>query len=100
MVTTLARRAAHCRALLPNNVVSRAFVAETVLLDVETGRYFRLDRTAGALLDAALAEPPLAAAAAVLADRGWGAREAVVAELGELCRQLEGHGLLQLEVVL
>jgi hypothetical protein len=96
MVTTLARRAAHCRALLPNNVVSRSFVAETVLLDVETGRYFKLDRTAGAMLEALLGARSLAAAAGVLADQGWGAQEVLVADLAELCAQLEGLGLVRL----
>src|SRR3954462_11800232 len=95
-MTTVAFRAARCRAQLPQNVVSRAFVAETVLLDVDTGRYFRLDRTAGELPDALIAEPSVAAAARRLAARGLGTAEALVADLAELCAELEALGLLRL----
>lgn len=97
--TTVAARAAHCRALLPNHVVARSFVAETVLLDVETGRYFKLDSTAGSMLDALLAERTLAAAARLLAQRGWGAEDILVIELAELCAELEGLGLLRVQAV-
>ena len=97
MTTTVAFRAARCRAKLPSNVVSRSFVAESVLLDVDTGRYFKLDRTAGEMLDVLVAEPSLAAAAVQLARRGWGVADLLVADLAELCRELEGLGLLRLE---
>ncbi len=97
MATTVSMRAARCRALLPQNVIARTFVAETVLLDVDTGRYFKLDRTAGEMLDALLTERSLAAAAGTLAARGWGVADALVADLAELCRELEGLGLLRLE---
>lgn len=94
--TTVAARAARCRAVLPASVVSRAFVAETVLLDVDRGRYFKLDATAGQMLDALLGAPTLAAAAGVLARRGWGAEDLLCAELAELCGELRGLGLLEL----
>ena len=99
MTTTVAFRAARCRAKLPANVVSRSFVAETVLLDVDTGRYFKLDRNAGEMLEVLVAAPSLAAAATRLAARGWGDADAVVADLAELCRELDSIGLLRLEVV-
>lgn len=99
MITTVASRAARCRAALRPNVVSRAFVSETVLLDVETGRYFKLDATAGQMLDALLGEPSVAAAAALLSRRGWGAEELLATELAELCAELGGLKLLELREV-
>src|SRR5438552_1654414 len=91
--------AGHCRAALPHSIVARSFVAETVLLDIETGRYFKLEAATGGMLDAVLAAPTVGSAARWLAARGWGAEDRVVTELLELCAQLERHGLLRLEVV-
>jgi hypothetical protein len=99
MQTTLAHRAARCRAVLPESIVARTFVAETVLLDVTTGRYFKLDRTAGAMLDALLANRSLSTAATALAGPAWGSEDALIADLAELCAELEGLGLLRLEAV-
>jgi len=96
-VSLVAGRAAHCRAALPNHVVARSFVSETVLLDVHTGRYFKLDASAGSMLDAILAGRTIAQAAGRLADEGWGSEDAVVSELAELCSQLERLGLLRLQ---
>lgn len=96
-VSLVADRAAQCRASLPNHVVARSFVSETVLLDVHTGRYFKLDSTAGSMLDAILGGRTLAAAAGRLADEGWGTEDTVVTELAELCSQLEVLGLLRLQ---
>lgn len=89
--------AARRRALLPHNVISRSFVTETVLLDVNCGRYFKLDATAGALFDALVAEPSLAAAAAALSKRGWGSEEVVLGDLEALCADLGARGLVRLQ---
>ena len=97
MPTTVAPHAAQCRALLPNHVVSRSFVSETVLLDVQSGRYFKLDASAGAMLDALLAERTLACAAVALAGRGWGSADRLLPDLAALGAELEALGLLRLE---
>jgi hypothetical protein len=97
MPTAVATRAGQLRASLPNHVVARSFVAETVLLDVESGRYFKLDATAGAMLDALLGERTLAAAAVTLGDRGWGPADRLLRDLAALGRELETLGLLRLE---
>lgn len=96
---SVAGRVAGSRASLPNNVIARSFVAETVLMDVNTGRYFKLDRTAGAMLDALLANPTVAAAATALAERGWGSEEVLVTDLGALCSELGAMGLVRLDAV-
>jgi Coenzyme PQQ synthesis protein D (PqqD) len=89
--------AARCRALLPNNVISKSFVTETVLMDVNCGRYFKLDRAAGAMLDALIAQPSIAAAAAVLAGQGWGSEEVLLTDLDALCADLSALGLVRLQ---
>lgn len=96
-MTVATGRVAGCRASLPNNIISRSFVAETVLMDVNSGRYFKLDRTAGAMLDALLNRPTVAAAAAALSERGWGSEEVLVADLGALCTELGAMGLVRLD---
>lgn len=94
---TTAGRVAGCHAILPNNVIARSFVAETVLMDVNSGRYFKLDRTAGAMLDALLSKPTVAAAAALLSERGWGSEDVLITDLGALCGELGAMGLVRLE---
>jgi hypothetical protein len=98
MPTSVATRADQFRAALPNHVVSRSFVSETVLLDVQSGRYFKLDATAGAMLDALLRERTLAAAAVTLAGRGWGPADRLLGDLAALGEELASLGLLRLEV--
>jgi hypothetical protein len=85
------------RVSLPNNVISRSFVAETVLMDVNSGRYFKLDRTAGAMLEALMAQRTVAGAAMALSERGWGSEDVLRNDLGALCLELASIGLLRLE---
>jgi Coenzyme PQQ synthesis protein D (PqqD) len=83
------------RLCLPHNVVARSFASETVLLDVNEGRYFRLDRAAGALLDALLAHGSVGGAAAALAVEGWADAGVLSAELDALSAELLELGLLR-----
>ena len=46
--------AATRRFSLPEHVVIRSFVSETILLDVDNGLYYRLDATRGAMLECLL----------------------------------------------
>lgn len=89
-------RASACRFALPGNIVMRRFVAETVLLDINAGRYYRLDGTAGDMLAALLAGPTLDAAAAELAGAGWETAESARADLHALAKELEATGLLRI----
>jgi Coenzyme PQQ synthesis protein D (PqqD) len=82
---------------IPSNVVLRAFVQETVLMDVNTSRYFSLDRIGGAMLDELLGRATIRDAALELSRAGWGEPTHVEQELLELCGELEPLGLLHLE---
>ncbi len=57
---------AQIRVRVPNHVVYQSFVAETVLLDLETGTHHELDGNAGRLLE--VLSP---AAASSLRQRHW-----------------------------
>lgn len=87
------------RVSLPNNVISRSFVAETVLMDVNSGRYFKLDRTAGVMLEALLAQRTVPGAALALSERGWGSEDVLRGDLSALTLELSAMGLLRLEEV-
>lgn len=91
--------AASIRARLPQHVVYRSLVSETVVLNVQTGKYYGLNETAGRMLE--------------LLDRGLDA-ETIVAQLAKdfdapaetvrhdflaLCVDLSEKGLIELEPV-
>ena len=59
------------RVRLPQHVVHRSFVAETVVLNLRTGKYHGLNPTAGKMLEALDAAPTVGAAVPVLARRIW-----------------------------
>ena len=84
---------------IPPNVVVRAFVEETVLMDVNTSRYFSVDRIGGAMLDVLIERASVVEAARELAAAGWGTTEQMEEELLELCEELEPLGLVQLELL-
>jgi hypothetical protein len=79
---------------LPHHVVVRSFVAETVLMDVNTGRYYKLDPVGGSLLEALQEHGTIGAAAEALAAAGWGSAAEVTAELQTLVDHLRELGLL------
>src|SRR3954454_17157203 len=95
VVTQSTSHAADVAVALPKNVVSRAFVEETVLLDVNSGSYYRLDGTAARLLAALMEHGTIAASAAALATAGWGVLEELAGDLSAFCGELDGLGLLQ-----
>jgi hypothetical protein len=85
------------RARLPQHVVHRSFVAETVVLNLRTGKYHGLNATAGTMLDALEASPTIAAAVPGLAEE-FGVEEAQIeADLLGLCRGLLERGLIEIE---
>jgi hypothetical protein len=96
IVSRPAGQASDLAVALRKNVVARAFVEETVLLDVNCGRYFRLDGTAARLLQALMDHGTVSAAASALAGVGWGLREELVGDLSAFCTELDGLGLVQL----
>ena len=84
------------RASIPDHVVFRAFAHETVVLNLETGKYHGLDPVGGRLLELlARAETLRDAAAQIAAEYGKPADE-VEADVLEFCRELRERGLVHL----
>jgi hypothetical protein len=84
------------RMRLPQHVLHRSFVAETVVLNLRTGRYHGLNPTAGRMLDA-LAEAPSAGVVVPELAREYGVETAQVeSDLIALCRGLLERGLIEM----
>jgi Coenzyme PQQ synthesis protein D (PqqD) len=82
------------RARLPQHVVHRSFVSETVVLNLRTGRYHGLNATAGRMLDALEASPTVGEAVPVLAVEYDLEPERIQSDLLALTR-----GLLERELI-
>ena len=86
--------AAHMR--LPQHVLHRSFVAETVVLNLRTGKYHGLNPTAGKMLEALEAAPTAGAAVPELA-REYGVQPAQIeSDLTALCQGLLERGLIEI----
>jgi len=80
---------------VPQHVVHRSFVAETVVLNLRTGQYHGLNPTAGRMLEALAEAQTVGAVITVLAEE-YGVDSARIEEdLRELCRGLLDRGLLE-----
>lgn len=85
------------QARVPQHVVYRDFVNETVLLNLKTGTYHGLNPTAGRMLQAVERAGTLREAAAQLAaDYAWDLPTLEI-DLVELCQTLVSGGLLEIE---
>jgi len=84
----------NARARLPQHVVHRSFVAETVVLNLRTGKYHGLNPTAGRMLDALEAAPTVGAAVPELAGEYGLERERIQSDLLTLTRGLLERGLI------
>lgn len=82
------------RARLPQHVVHRSFVAETVVLNLRTGKYHGLNPTAGRMLEALEAAATVKAAVPELASDYGIEEEQVERDLLALCRGLLERGLI------
>jgi hypothetical protein len=82
------------RARLPQHVVHRSFVAETVVLNLRTGKYHGLNPTAGRMLEALEASPSVGDAVAPLAAEYGLEPPRIEADLLELTRGLLDRGLI------
>ena len=84
------------RVVVPDHVVFRAFDAETVLLNLQSGQYHGLNPTGGRMLEL-LRETgsQQRTAEAIAAETGHPVEE-VAADVGELCQQLGERGLIEL----
>jgi PqqD family protein of HPr-rel-A system len=84
------------RVRLPQHVVYRSFVAETVVLNLRTGQYHGLNPVAGRMLEALETAPTAGATVAELA-REYGVEPAQVErDLIALCQGLLARGLIEM----
>lgn len=83
-------------ARTPEHVVYRTFVYETVVLNLQTGKYHGLNRTGGRMLDLLEREPTVRDAAAKIASEFGRPVTEVEADLCEFCSDLASRGLIVL----
>jgi Coenzyme PQQ synthesis protein D (PqqD) len=84
------------KARIPAHVVFRSFPRETVVLNLDTGKYHGLNPTAGRMLELLEKSETVDAAAMRLAEE-YGQDLAVIRrDLYELCVELRERGLLEI----
>ena len=83
---------------VPEHVVHRPFPTETVVLNLETGRYHGLNPVAGRMLEELDRQETVGAAARVVADEYGQSSDDVARDICELCRDLDQRGLISLEI--
>jgi hypothetical protein len=84
------------RIKVPEHVVHRPFPTETVVLNLETGKYHGLNLIAGRMLEELERQGTVAGAAVVLADVYDVSQEEIQGDLCELCSDLANRGLIEL----
>lgn len=85
-------------ARLPRHVVYRAFVNETVVLNLQTGKYHGLNPTGGRMLEALERAPRVRDAAAKLAREYARPLAEIERDLCGLCVDLLERGLIEVSV--
>lgn len=83
------------RVRMPQHVVYRSFPTETVVLNLNTGRYHGLNATAGQMLDELGRADSVRNAAAVLAEIYQQPQSVIEHDLCELCASLLERGLIE-----
>jgi hypothetical protein len=84
---------------IPEHVVHRSFVSETVVLNLRTGKYHSANPTGGRMLDVLEDCESLGEAAELLADDFDVPLERVTEDLVRFCRDLEERSLIELSSV-
>lgn len=84
------------RVEVPEHAVFRRFAAETVVLDIRTGKYHGLDQAAARMLEALVETGDVRTAAERLATQSERPFGEVARELCELCISLETRELIAL----
>jgi hypothetical protein len=82
---------------VPQHVVYRSFPSETVVLNLQTGRYHGLNATARSMLAALEQAPSLREAATTVAGEYGQERSVVERDMCELCNVLLSRGLIELD---
>jgi hypothetical protein len=83
------------RIVVPDHVVRREFAAETVVLNLKTGKYHGLNPTAGRMLDELEGARTIAEAAKVLAKEYGLPADEMQDDLVVLCRQMLERELIE-----
>jgi hypothetical protein len=83
------------RYRVPDHVVHRSFPAETVVLNLQTGKYHGLNPTAGRMLETLDRLGSVDEAAAVLAGEYGQPLDTVRADLAAFCSDLIERGLIE-----
>jgi len=81
---------------VPNHVVYRSFVQETVVLNLETGRYHGLNPTAGTMLSALEAAGSIRGALRSLTEEFPDAGDRLESDLVRFCEHARQRGLIEL----
>jgi hypothetical protein len=87
---------AHIR--VPDHVVYRTFVRETVLLNVATGRYHGINPTGGRILDLLADDATLGSAAQALAEEYQRPLADVERDVCTFCEELRERGLIEVSL--
>lgn len=88
--------AAHVR--VPDHVVYRNFVRETVVLNLDTGRYHGINPTGGRILDLLTADETLGTAAEALAEEYQRPLADVERDVCTFCEDLRERGLIEVKL--
>jgi hypothetical protein len=81
---------------LPRHVVHRPFPTETVILNLETGKYHGVNPTGGRMLAVLLERREVRAAAEVLAGDFGRPLGEIAVDVCAFCRELAARGLIEL----
>ena len=82
---------------VPQHVVYRSFPSETVVLNLETGKYHGLNATAGRMLEALERAPSFGEALATITAGYEQPAEVLEQDLRELCDVLHERGLIEID---
>jgi Coenzyme PQQ synthesis protein D (PqqD) len=85
------------RVRMPQAVVFRSFPAETVVLNLDTGRYYGLNPSAGKMLEAMVGAASVREAAASVAAAYDQPIETIEVDVAALCGSLLDRGLVEVE---
>jgi len=85
------------RVTIPQHVVFRAFVEETVVLNLESGRYHGLNPTAGRMLELLGELGDLDVVVQRIAEETGAPAERVAEDLHGFCSSLAERGLIEVE---
>ena len=86
------------RIKVPQHVVYRSFPSETVVLNLQTGKYHGLNATAGRMLTVLEGASSVRDAAVALAESYEQDREVLEHDLCVLCQALLERGLIEADV--